>query len=321
MRKDHPNVKMQLNYGGLTDEAGKWNGKVRIVPDNLDLPLRVKKPTAWSIWNDLFHPDVDEKFIAKVLGIADLCRRHVYLILTKRPERMKELLADDDFHFHIGWFQAQAIREFGLPEPESVGPWPFGNCWLGVTAENQEQADKRIPILLSIPAALHWVNYGPALGPVDYSKWLAPACSLCNGIMSVDADPYPGGKPCPRCINDQGIDPVRIRWLAAEGESGPGARPSHPDWLRSAQHQCSTAGVPFLFKQWGEWAPMGLLAAKGKSIYLANNGSIISDDAYSAGDGAGLNPCRMVKVGKKAAGRLLDGREWNEYPDQVASTT
>ena len=129
----------------------------------------------------------------------------------------------------------------------SSRPWPV-NAWAGTTIENQEWADRRIPALLQVPAPVRFLSCEPLLGALT-------------------------------------LDLTGIHWVIAGGESGPGARPSHPDWFRSLRDQCAAAGVPFHFKQWGEFAPVG--------------------------DGRGVN---VARVGKAAAGRLLDGIEHNDYP-------
>jgi protein gp37 len=229
--------------------------------------------------SDLFHDDVPEKFIAKVFAIMDLARQHTYMVLTKRPERAAKLLSDEDFQFHVGWFQSQAIREFGLPEPEEIGPFPFKNVWIGVSVENQATADERIPLLLQAPAKVRFISAEPLLGPVDLSPWL--------GISR-----YEEGAAWAR---DTGSD---LDWVIAGGESGPNARPMHPDWVRSLRDQCQTAGTKFFFKQWGEWTsqfPQGLSLAHRA-------------EAYRHGQS-------FYRVGKKIAGRELDGRTWDELPE------
>jgi protein gp37 len=132
------------------------------------------------------------------------------------------------------------------------------NLWLGVTAENQTRADERIPILLQIPAAVRFVSLEPLLGPVLTTQ--------ARRVVSVD-----------------GENVSRIHWMIAGGETGPGARPMHPNWVRSLRDQCIAADVPFFFKGWGEF--------------------VFSDD--------GSQP---IRIGKKRAGNLLDGRAWTETP-------
>jgi protein gp37 len=176
----------------------------------------------------------------------------------------------------------------GMSSPQ----WP-PNVWIGTSIENQATATERIPELLKIPAAIRFVSYEPALGPVDWQKWY----------------PHP---------NHGKVRPMeQIDWFIAGGESGPQARPSHPDWFRSLRDQCQGAGVPFFFKQWGEWVPF----ANNRDVppapdrtpvcLVKSDGRVIRP--YCGEDAPGH---QMARIGKKAAGRLLDGREWSEFPKQ-----
>jgi protein gp37 len=168
--------------------------------------------------------------------------------------------------------------------------WKGGrpNVWLGTTVENQAEADRRIPHLLAVPAAKRFLSCEPLLGPVDLVKALQ----------------FPG--------RDYGEDP--LDWVIAGGESGPGARPSHPDWFRSLRDQCAGAGVKFFFKQWGDWIANDQHDSLGRKISDAWVGS--GDDGRGGlhwwkGDG----PEYSIRTGKKAAGAMLDGREHREAPD------
>jgi protein gp37 len=160
--------------------------------------------------------------------------------------------------------------------------WPWSHVWLGISCEDQKTADERIPFLLDTSAAARWVSYEPALGPVDFRPWLTVTRE-----------------------RDHMLD-----WIVAGGESGPGARPAHPDWFRSVRDQCVAAGVPFFFKQWGEWAPA--YALDGSPITQAQClcGQKPHHD-FTEGVGGDRESFR---VGKNKAGRLLDGLEWNEFP-------
>jgi protein gp37 len=238
-------------------ETGKFNGTVRTRPDRLDIPLKRKKPTVYAVWSDLFHPEIPDEFIEKALNVVYDAKQHTFLILTKRPERMRDFL--------LGTSGAGANFE-------------FDNLWLGVTAENQEQADKRIPILLQIPSAKRFVSIEPMLGPVDLDK-IPPGNSgrWCGfGPSEFKCDTYKA---------KDGLDLVVLG-----GESGHGARPMHPDWARGVRDQCQAAGVPFFFKQWGEW--------RKQEPY----GHETDGDAT------------MFRCGLRKAGRLLDGQEHNELP-------
>jgi len=194
-----------------------------------------------------------------------------WLLLTKRPENVAVM----------------------TPEHWDDVNWPH-NVWIGTTAENQAEADKRVPELLKIPARVRFLSCEPLLGPVEMSDYF--------------------GKLQP--INDESYtDPVRngIDWVICGGESGHGARPMHPDWARSLRDQCAAAGVPFLFKQWGEWAPVAFRSPSanrfGEFVTVAGNKQVFDEGSMTH-----TNTSCMHFIGKKAAGRLLDGREWNQFP-------
>lgn len=164
---------------------------------------------------------------------------------------------------------------------------PPRNVWIGTSVEDQAAACKRIPELLRIPARVRFLSCEPLLGPVDLRWYLRGAnCEACGWIGQLDELIELGDvHGCPECWDStatvEAQYPGEIHWVIAGGESGPGARPMHPDWARALRDQCQAAGVAFLFKQWGEWA----------------------SDSHV-----------VARVGKKAAGRRLDGREWNEFP-------
>lgn len=175
--------------------------------------------------------------------------------------------------------------------------WPRPNVWLGVSVENQQYADERIPHLLRTPAAVRWVSYEPALGPVDFTALgegdQRGLNALTGEFCHYDEDT---GDPCSHWD-------ARIDWIVCGGESGPGARPMHPDWARSVRDQCVAAGVPFFFKQWGEWHPLSTTGGMQEVPF--------GHYVLPTGDSPGFG---FSRVGKKAAGRVLDGREWNEMP-------
>jgi protein gp37 len=182
-------------------------------------PLHWKKPRRVFVQSmgDLFHEDIPHSIIQRVLYAIRMSKQHTFLVLTKRPDRMR------------AFFMQYYVQGF-IP-----------NLWLGVTAENQKRADERIPILLQIPAAVRFVSIEPMLEPVDMNKYLYPQ-RLCDGHSAWQCD-----EDCPR---RPGLD-----WVICGGETGPGARPMHPDWVRDLRDQCVRTGVPFFFKQWGEFAP------------------------------------------------------------------
>lgn len=188
----------------LAVNYGKWNGQTHFAESQLKKPLKWKKPRMIfvSSMGDLFHESVSFMDIRKVYDVIRKCPQHTFQILTKRPERMK------DFYLEYYGFQNES------------------NIWLGVTAENQELANKRIPILLQIPAKVHFVSVEPMLSAVDLSLW------FYSIFLQL---PY----------NDI------IDWVICGGESGSNARPINPDWVRNLRDQCQELSVPFFFKQWG----------------------------------------------------------------------
>jgi protein gp37 len=172
------------------------------------------------------------------------------------------------------------------------GQEPLPNVWLGATVVNQAEADRDIPKLLATPARIRFLSIEPMLGPMDLRPYLKPLC---------DAGSIPapgGGRTCPRCNGHRmrgGC--LQVDWVIVGGESGPHARPMHPAWVRSIRDQCAAAGVPFHFKQWGEWAPHDQVSHDGRAEYARKNRGIFKD----------IGSISVTKYGKKLAGRMLDG--------------
>ena len=165
--------------------------------------------------------------------------------------------------------------------------WPLPNVWLGVSVEDQATADERIPLLLRTPAALRFVSYEPALGPVNLLRYMSvPLAEIDN----------PG---------------AMLDWVIVGGESGPGARPMHPKWLRDVRDQCQITGVPFFFNQWGEYSPDGKTQPGDR---YPDSSLLMTVDGPARSVGVAASDVWMHRVGKKSAGALLDGREWREFP-------
>lgn len=205
---------------------------VRVHPERLEDPLKWRKPRRVFVnsMSDLFHEDVPEHFIASVFGAMALCQQHTFMILTKRPKRAADWFQDIGGTTRRSWVLLSAARLINANRIK-FPDWPLPNVWLGVSVEDQKTADKRIPMLLQTPAAVRFVSYEPALGPVDFMG--------INGALN-------------SWFKNGEIDVVRegnLDWIIMGGESGPGARPMHPDWARSVRDQCQDAGVPFFFKQ------------------------------------------------------------------------
>jgi len=263
---------------GLTEpsDAGPvWNGKVRFNEQWLDQPQRWKKPRDIFVCahGDLFHESVPDDWIDQVFAVMGECPWHTFQVLTKRAARMREYMTAPDLQRRIDrtverLSNAGKIRY--LEDPH--GKWPLPNVIMMVSAERQEEADERIDDLIATPAAKHGLSLEPLISSINLNRWLLAE----HGRRAIGAAP--------------GID-----WVIAGGESGDRARPSHPDWFRAIRDQCAAAGVPFHFKQWGEWASVSAVGGGREHHYFK--------------DGATVR-----RVGKKLAGRLLDGVEHNGTP-------
>lgn len=285
---------------------------VRTHADRLDAPLHWRKPRMVFVnsMSDLFHEDVPDAFIDEVFAVMALCPQHTFQVLTKRPERMREyfdVLRDSWPRDRVDSIGAAMNAIRGRPERQPVPVFlPLPGVWLGVSVEDQTRVDERIPLLLATPAAVRFVSAEPLLGPVDLSS-----------VGPLRWDVLTGWKPA----HDgwpEGANTDRLDWLIVGGESGASARPMHPDWARSLRDQCQTAGVPFFFKQWGEWAPYRIVpggdlggdARAGRATIVARTGEP-NDGHFRKARG----DVWMGRVGKRVAGRLLDDREWSEFPE------
>lgn len=307
--------------------------------DRLDQPLRWSRPRLIFVnsMSDLFHDDVPFSFIAAVFGVMAAAPHHTFQVLTKRPTRMLEFFRWIDEHPARNKFDSDLLyakypgadwRPFFLAQRTAeVMPgadrhrialqdqWPLPNVWLGVSVEDQAAADERIPLLIQTPAAVRWISAEPLLGRVDLRNIAVPTesdmlrkpwdfeASKFNALQAHDDDRF--HQP-----------PAKLDWVVVGGESGPKARPMPSNWVRDLRDQCSEAGVPFLFKQWGEWAPLegieqmrhlGDLMRTGKAVHVYGDDRE-PDGRFKRGDE------HLLRVGKKGAGRLLDGVLHDEYP-------
>jgi protein gp37 len=307
-----------LPYEGLT-VLGKWNGTIKFVEEHLLDPLRWKAPRRIFVnsMSDLFHPGVTDAMLDKIFAVMALCPQHTFQILTKRPERMLEYFNRPDRSTFsktvtnpcawLVWVEAtkiQACSKRLIPGPfkwtefaeiDTVAPWPLRNVWLGVSVEDQKTADARIPLLLQAPAAVRFISYEPALGPLNLADvrsledkdWWFTALE-CGDIYWSDGD-----------ISD-GPQHSALDWIICGGESGPGARPMQSEWAQLVRDQCIAAGVAFFFKQWGEW-----LGAMQDGVMNGGEVTLNCSDA-------------PIRVGRKYAGNLLDGKVWQQFPGDDA---
>jgi len=260
---------------------------VRLWPERLTLPLRWRTPRRVFVnsMSDLFIDDVGDEFVARVFAVMIAAPQHTFQVLTKRHGRMRSLLSGQAFWRAVA---AELGRLWNTTQPAPLPgapPW----IWLGVSVEDQKRADLRIPALLNTPAAVRFLSCEPLLGPVDLTQAVVTMGSQRGHGLT--ASWVHAGGCCQRGLHG-------IAWVITGGESGPRARPMHPDWARSLRDQCTAAGVAFFFKQWGEWTPLDPGTAPGHEV-RAYPGALLQ------------------RVGKKAAGRELDGRTWDEYPTGV----
>jgi protein gp37 len=276
--------------------------------DALTLPLSWRKPQKVFVnsMSDLFHEKVTDEFIAQVFAVMALAPRHTFQVLTKRHARMRSLLGTDTFR-HSVLVEAHRAK-WGADADLTRWEWPLRNVWLGVSAEDQKWADIRIPALLDTPAAVRWISAEPLLGPIDLTR-MGPRQFASVLHPSTDQDTN---------IVRRGLD-----WVVVGGESGRGARPMHPSWARSLRDQCAVGGVPFLYKQHGEWVsfahpgnPDGTgrdpWAERDPDAYVNERDGQVADEAAAVA--AGGSWMGVYRVGKGKAGRVLDGRTWDEYP-------
>ncbi|HEX7907318.1 MAG TPA: phage Gp37/Gp68 family protein [Paraburkholderia sp.] len=326
-------------YHGLvqmTSQGPKWTGRIELVPEKLEEPLRMRKPRKFFVnsMSDLFHEGVPFEFIDQVFAVMAVTRRHTYQILTKRADRMLEYFSrpGDRTLGGMPFSIINAAVKLGPDGQDNCGPaWPLENVWLGVSAEDQTRADERIPLLLQCPAAVHWISGEPLLGSIDLERVKWPDLGdhrvdvLRGGYWN--KAPYLLGAPSAGLGEPKGgftnhsDMPGKLNWVVAGGESGPGARPMHPDWARNLRDQCEAAGVRYFFKQHGEWAPGSgdFGARKFETAAIACDGRVVTDGYDAVGYPPGATSAdgwAMVhRAGKKAAGRLLDGRTHDEFPE------
>lgn len=247
----------------LTNKEGRFCGNIRTQPDRLELPLKTRKPTVFAIWSDLFHEAVPLEFIDRAYAVMWIAEQHIFLVLTKRPQRMAEYWADPETPERI-CREANAIKNGNYFFDAELVEWgqAFNNIYHGTTVENQQTADERIPHLLQVPGK-RFLSIEPMLGPVDLSKWRETGywCdnprhgALCpEGILEGDDKQI----LCRYCENPVDIGyGLPIHQVVLGGENGHGARPLHPDWVQAVRDQCKAAGVPFFFKQWGKYKGPG----------------------------------------------------------------
>jgi len=273
MRSFHPNPKIAEQFAGLTEKKNgriDWTGEINVCMRLLDVPKRWRKPRTCFVcsMSDLFHARVPEALIGEIFHTMISASDHRFLVLTKRPERMAAFLLTSPT-----WMKRP---------PKNVG--------LGISASTQKTLDDRLSVLLGIPAAMHFVSIEPMLGEISLSHHLWRRKDNWGNQHESGFKVMLDG---------------RLDWVICGGESGAGARPTDPSWVRDLCLQCRDL-VPFFFKQWGRYATAAQLP---EDIFL----EVARDtDAYPmiVREGA-----IHYDVGKKKSGHRLDGREWLQFPD------
>lgn len=341
---------------GLTDQAKTgpvWNGTVKLHEPALLQPLRWKRPRVifWNAHGDTFHDAVPDEWIDRMFAVMALTHWHKHLVLTKRSGRMRAYLSSPDVVDRIDRQQGKLFAPHCKKSPYAskmkrpAANWPLPNVWLGVSVEDQMRADERIPDLLATPAAGRFLSCEPLLGPLDL-RWIAEpdeekdgvidALLGCNWIDGMGQGrefrpvrPGHEGRVMTRRVYSSETDILaarKIDGVIVGGESGPGARPMHPDWALSLRDQCAAAGVDFHFKQWGEYAPVDhtlIPTPRERQAWVRKDGDRVVR-AKSEADFAAIEReeihageplySLMLNVGKKAAGRALDGITHDALP-------
>lgn len=274
---------------------------VQLRENKLTEPLRWRKPRKVFVnsMSDLFHDAVPDEHIAKVWAVMALAPQHTFQVLTKRHARMRALLNSEQFKDSVARAMILPLDRGGVNPDLATAPdlhWPRRNVWLGVSTENQQWADIRIPALLDTPAAVRFMSAEPLLGPISiYSN------------------------------SDLDREDAQLDWVIVGGESGHGARPMHPSWVRSLRYECSEEArspgdtIPFLFKQWGAWVPesMNIHGVNAPAAFLSVEGwtrPLVNGKPAEPPMSRGQD-ITVRRVGKGRAGRELDGRTWDQYPD------
>jgi len=305
--------------------------EVQLMPERLAVPLRWREPRRIFVDSmaDLFHADVPDAFIAQVFTTMALVPRHTFMILTKRPQRMQRLLRDERFQEEIG--------ALGWPNPltgaQRAGPtpWPLPNVWLGVSVENQEAA-YRVDWLVRTPAAVRFLSCEPLIGPLDLAHWLPVPTDDSTPYWGADCDETgcqaPAtftrpGRQFPTMIRECRAHVERVDWVIVGGESGRDARPMHPDWARDLRDQCVEAGVPFFFKQWGEWTEVDgprcqrlNQAAARTGTWMRRDGTLVPRRFDGPDRHSPYGTSIMARLGKHKTGRELDRQTWDQLPGE-----
>ena len=287
----NPNQKIGLKYQGtveLVKGTPVWTGKINMSEAALLAPLNYPQPTVWFVnsMGDLFHPAVTDEQIDRVFAVMALCPQHIFQVLTKRPRRMRDYLSHRQVRSRVQfWCNIEGLHitgkrmsEHAAEEAEefvalSTSQWPLENVWLGTTIEDKRALLQRAALLKETPATLRFWSCEPLLGHLGY----------------IPPDLMPD-------------------WVISGGESGKGARPSHPSWHTHLRDLCMKAGIPYFFKQWGAYSPIAQIGGR------FDHRERIDTRVMLSGEHGGHNGWPMKRQPKHLSGRTLEGVEYNQMP-------
>jgi protein gp37 len=298
-------ARFQPRFRNPVRYAAQDADKVEIFLDEKVLmqPIGWKEPHTVFVCSmtDLFYAGHSDDWIDRIFAIMALCPQHTFIIPSKRPDRMHE------YAINFSLARTKQITD-GYPSDQVIEQWPLPNVWLGTSVEDQASANDRIPLLLNTPATVRFISAEPLLGPIDFTRLDVGGVSTIDALAGFYSNDIAGisGK----CNS--------LDWVITGGESGP--NPLHPDWARSIRDQCQASGTAFFHKQNGSWIvtydrdqedPGGgsLPTLKNKRERYLN----LSGLQHPEGERVLI----VQKASKKKSGRLLDGREHNEWPRAV----
>lgn len=271
----NPNEKIGPKYQGtveLVKGTPVWTGKINVSEEAMLLPLKYKSPTVWFVnsMGDPFHPAVTDAQLDRLFSTMEACPQHIFQVLTKRPRRMRDYLTRRKSAAPIMVPIGNGLLEQHPFNNEMQVP---SNIWLGVTIENKRAFIQRAKLLKETPAALRFWSCEPLLGHLGYIQ--------------------------PDLMPD---------WVISGGESGKGARPSHPSWHTHLRDLCMKAGIPYFFKQWGAYSPIRQIGGR------FDHRERIDTRVMMSGEYGGHNGWPMKRQPKHLSGRTLEGIEYNQMP-------
>jgi protein gp37 len=343
---NNPNPKIQTPFLGTVEKVYgngelRWTGKINLNYDKLKQPIMwVKSRNIFvNSLSDLFHPDVPFDYIDKVIGVMAVSQPHTFQVVTKRLDRALTYMNGVNAE-RI----AEAMRDvtpWGDPDKKYQWmvnrintAWPLPNVWFLATCCNQEEAERNIGTLLQIPAAIRGVSIEPMLGSIDLVelnilKEDAPLLRY-NALKGEAHFSFGDGGDAvfDKNCDDKPLARGKLDWVICGGETGKNARPMNPKWGRDLRDQCKGANIPFFFKSWGEFVPHTI----NQIAHKEHAGQMVPYTTVSSTDRKWLGKTRywcipfdanddyrdidvMERVGKKAAGHLIDSEEWRQFPE------